>query len=135
MLKRLAVNLLIACVAWPTLFNNPPGLCRAEEPAGVEDGFRVDANDWPWWRGSHRNGTADAAQSPPVEFSETSGVLWKTPVPGRGHGSPMVWANKVVLVTCDESSGSQSVLCFDRADGRQLWESVVHEKGGHAEEQ
>src|SRR5689334_5875051 len=50
--------------------------------------IRVDPQDWPWWRGPARNGVA-ADQRVPVEWSETKNVLWKTPVPGRGHASPI----------------------------------------------
>lgn len=91
--------------------------------------IRVDAADWPWWRGTQHNGIASSEQHPPVEWSDSSNIVWKTPVPGRGHGSPIVVGDQVVLTAADHDRNVQSVLCFDRVNGRQLWESVVHEGG------
>ena len=103
---------------------------HAAEPVRVNDGFDISPSDWPWWRGPLRNGTANAEQSPPIEFGESQNVLWKSPVPGRGHGSPSVCGTRVLLTTADETTGSQSVLCFDRSTGEQLWNTVVHASGG-----
>lgn len=103
---------------------------RAAEPQPVADGFEVDAGDWPWWRGPLRNGTATSDQKPPLNFGESESVLWKSEIPGRGHGSPIVIGNRVFLVTCDEESHSQSLLCLDRSTGKQLWNKMIHASGG-----
>jgi outer membrane protein assembly factor BamB len=87
------------------------------------------STDWPWWRGPERNGIASADQQLPLDWSDSKNVLWKSPVPGRGHGSPTVVGTQVFLATADEVKGVQSVLCFDRSSGRQLWKTDVH-KGG-----
>ncbi len=86
-------------------------------------------SDWPWWRGPSRDGTAAENQKPPLTWSAEENVVWKAAVPGRGHGSPTVFGTHVYLAACDESTGSQSVLCFDRATGGKVWEAEVH-KGG-----
>ncbi len=101
----------------------------ATEPQRVADGIDLPKSDWPWWRGPLRNGTADAEQTPPTEFSPTEGVLWKAMIPGRGHGSPTVVGNRVFLATSDEGSGAQSVLCLSRETGEVLWHTVVHSTG------
>jgi outer membrane protein assembly factor BamB len=89
----------------------------------------ADAGDWPWWRGPNRNGVAEAQPDPPTIFSDSSSVLWNTPVPGRGHGSPAVVGSRVFLQTADEKAQTQSVLCFDRKSGRLLWTTEVHRGG------
>ncbi|MBV8882234.1 MAG: PQQ-binding-like beta-propeller repeat protein [Planctomycetaceae bacterium] len=86
-------------------------------------------NDWPCWRGPRGDGSAAEDQAPPLAWSADEGVVWKTPVPGRGHGSPIVRADRIYLAACDESAGSQSLLCFDRAGGGKVWETVVHAGG------
>src|SRR5439155_14860437 len=35
------------------------------------------ALDWPGWRGPTRDGVAASGQTPPVQWSETEGILWK----------------------------------------------------------
>ena len=95
----------------------------------VDDHIDVDAADWPWWRGPERNGVAYPAQDPPTEWSATQNVAWKSPIPGRGHSSPTVVGPHVYLATADDEAGTQSVLCFDRATGTQLWRTEVHRGG------
>lgn len=99
--------------------------CAQTELATVD----VDATDWPWWRGPERNGVADATQMPPTSWSETKNVLWRVPVPGRGHASPTVLGNEIFLPTADQENKIQSVICFDAETGKMKWVTAVH-KGG-----
>lgn len=91
--------------------------------------------DWPAWRGPTADGHAAAGQTVPLTWSETENVVWRAPVRGKGHGSPTVVGNRVYLATADATTQEQLVLAFDRATGKQVWETVVHrgplETGGH----
>ncbi|MFM8471476.1 MAG: PQQ-binding-like beta-propeller repeat protein [Limisphaerales bacterium] len=100
-----------------------PLLGTAAEPP---ERITIAPTDWPWWRGPQRNGVADANQSPPLKWSDTENILWKAPVPGRGHGSPIVVGTQVFLAAAEAPEGIQSVLCFDRANGQQLWRKEIH---------
>jgi outer membrane protein assembly factor BamB len=95
----------------------------------VDDQISVDAADWPWWRGPNRNGVASPDQSPPTEWSATQNVAWKSAVNGRGHSSPTVVSEHVYLATADEEQETQSVACYDRETGAELWQTVVHQGG------
>jgi len=95
----------------------------------VADGVTVAAADWPWWRGTQRNGVANPDQDPPTEWSATKNVAWKSPVPGRGDSSPTVVGRRVFLATADEQQETQSVLCYDRESGKELWQTEVHRGG------
>jgi outer membrane protein assembly factor BamB len=90
-------------------------------------------NDWPGWRGPTADGQADPAQNPPLKWSDKENILWRTPLPGRGHSSPTLGGNQIFLTTAD--ADRQLVLCLDRASGRPLWDTVVHQgklvTGGH----
>ncbi len=96
----------------------------------------VAPTDWPWWRGPNRDGVAAPGQTPPLKWSETENVLWKTPVPGRGHGSPIVVGERVFLATADYERKVQGLLCIERATGAVLWHKDIHhgkfEKKGNA---
>ncbi|MDB5339091.1 MAG: outer rane biosis protein BamB [Planctomycetaceae bacterium] len=87
--------------------------------------------DWPWWRGPHRNGLGDD-QPVPTKLSDKDNVVWKTPVPGRGHSSPTVVGDRVYLTTADVKQQIHYVLAFDRATGKQLWQTEVN-RGGFPE--
>jgi outer membrane protein assembly factor BamB len=90
--------------------------------------IEVGQADWPWWRGPTRDGVSGSEQ-PPHRWGEEENVLWKVPVPGRGHSSPTVVGDRVFLTTADEQRQAQSVLCYDRETGRELWKTDVHQGG------
>ncbi|MFI4875400.1 MAG: PQQ-binding-like beta-propeller repeat protein, partial [Blastopirellula sp. JB062] len=87
------------------------------------------AGDWPHWRGPLDLGIAEAGPTPPTQFSDQEKIVWKTTIPGRGHSSPTVIGNKVVLTTADLDRQTQSVLCFDRRTGKPLWTTLVNRGG------
>ena len=53
---------------------------------------------WAQWRGPHASGVSTTAD-PPLEWSETKNVRWKTLIPGRGHASPVVWGDRIFVLT------------------------------------
>ena len=53
---------------------------------------------WGQWRGPEATGVARHAD-PPLTWSETENVAWKAEVPGRGSASPIVWGDRVFLLT------------------------------------
>ena len=118
---RLSLVIFVACLTLPATWS-----IRAEEPN--EERITFAPTDWPWWRGPTRNGIA-APQKPPLKWSETENVLWKSAVPGRGHGSPTVVGEQVFLAAADPATEIQSVLCYDRQTGKQLWQTEVHRGG------
>jgi outer membrane protein assembly factor BamB len=101
----------------------------------VED---TAARYWPRWRGPSGQGLA-ADSGYPDRWSDKQNVLWRTSVPGRGHSSPIVWADRVFLTTA-YNDGRASVIAYRRSDGRQLWETFgpdrspesMHFKNSHA---
>jgi outer membrane protein assembly factor BamB len=94
--------------------------------------------NWPQWRGPHANGVAPDAD-PPATWSETDNVKWKVEIPGRGSGSPIVWGDRVYLMTAVSESGETAegvvhrfiVMALDRATGEVVWEKVAREEAPH----
>ena len=82
--------------------------------------------DWPTWRGPTADGHAVAGQTLPVKWSETENVVWRAAVRGRGHSTPIVVGDHVYLTSADETKQEQFVLCYDRASGKQHWETIIH---------
>ena len=105
------------------------GSVVAAEKAADATAVNVATTDWPWWRGPQRNGAAPTDQRPPVTWSESENILWKSPVHGRGHGSPIVVGDHVLLATAEPDREVQSVLCFHRQSGQLLWQTTVHQGG------
>lgn len=106
-----------------------PVSSAAEDKTARAKPVSVSERDWPWWRGPNRDGIASADQKPPLQWSASKNILWKAPVPGRGHGSPTVVDEQVLLATADEQREIQSVLCFDRQSGKVVWSTEIHRGG------
>ncbi len=109
-------------------------------------------DQWPQWRGPLGTGVAPHAD-PPVRWSETENLRWKTALPGRGHSSPVVFGERVFVTTAvpfgepvaprpaldpgshDNAPLTQAwrfeVLAYDRADGSLLWRRAVKEEFPH----
>jgi outer membrane protein assembly factor BamB len=87
----------------------------------------ASAGQWPGFRGPTGQGqTAD--RKLPLHWNAESNVLWKTPIPGSGWSSPVVWDDRVFVTTTRESGAQCHVLCLDRKDGRVLWDQRVFEQ-------
>ena len=100
--------------------------------------------NWPAWRGPLATGVAPLAD-PPVEFSETKNLKWKVKLPGSGASTPIVWEQKVFILTAIPTGKKADaapdaleihqfvVLCYDRATGRELWRQVAQERAPYAD--
>lgn len=78
MLTRLALIAIISL----TLVPSPPPKIEA----------------WPQFRGAMSDGVADDP-SLPDSWSQTENVSWKTPIPGVGWSSPIVWGDRIFLTS------------------------------------
>ncbi len=81
---------------------------------------------WPRWRGPSGQGVVEEGEYPDT-WSDTTNVLWKTTVPGTGHSSPIVWADRIFLTTSRNRGQRVSILSFRRSDGELLWETDAPE--------
>lgn len=98
------------------------------------------AGDWKYFRGSDTSGIAKDAK-PPITWSETENINWKTPIPGRGYSSPVIMDNHIYLTTALEENVSQSnyinnvcfyaesitlkAICIDLSSGSIKWETEL----------
>jgi outer membrane protein assembly factor BamB len=130
-------------------------LCAHRPAPGAAAG---PGSDWPGWRGPSGLGVSPE-ESLPTEWSPEKNIAWKSPVPGTGHSSPVVWGRRVVVTTAVEGavipgatapkhfiggeefvhpesvgadrSHALKVLCFDAENGKLLWERTAHEGQVH----
>ena len=89
------------------------------------------AENWPCFRGPTRQGISQE-KDVPVEWSAASKIAWKTPVPGLGWSSPIVFDDHVFVTTATEKGTSFRLLCFNRRTGAVLWnKQVLGQKTGN----
>jgi outer membrane protein assembly factor BamB len=85
--------------------------------------------NWPGWRGPRGDGTSTETNLP-TKWSPTENVRWHVKLPGPGNSSPVVWGDRVFLTQSLDKAGTQrAVMCFDRKDGKLLWQQAVPFKG------
>jgi outer membrane protein assembly factor BamB len=108
------------------------------------------STNWPAWRGLYNNG-ANIAGNTPVEFSETKNVKWKVEIQGKGHATPIVWGNQIIVQTAvptdrkvekadaaapaNPMSPTQTdlvhqfkVISLDKTSGKVNWQTIVTEE-------
>lgn len=122
----------------------------------------LHAENWPQYRGIAASGLGDG--TPPLRWNTETGenIRWKTPIPGLGYSSPVVWGGRLFLTTAvpakgdaevklglygdikpvkNEGAQSFQVLCLDRRTGKILWQQTAvqttpkikrHPKSSHA---
>jgi outer membrane protein assembly factor BamB len=88
--------------------------------------YPASAENWPMWRGPRGDGTS-LEENIPTHWSGTENIAWKTPISGKGHASPIVWNDRVFVVTARKETKQRLLLCLDRSDGRILWQRMVLE--------
>src|SRR5262249_60048788 len=84
-----------------------------------------------------------------VEWSETKNVKWKVEIPGRGAATPVIWNDRIYLLSAvpiglsaEEAHAARGgieprhmyrfvTLAIDRRDGRIVWERVATEERPH----
>lgn len=127
-MRRRGCIFVVGIIAVVTAGIASPDVASAEPDsrATAASSLKVAAGDWPWWRGPTRDGTSLDGQVV-TTWSRTENVLWQAKVPGRGHSSPIVCGQRVFLTTADENAHKQYVLAFDRATGKLLWRTLIHE--------
>ena len=84
--------------------------------------------DWPGWRGPTLDGHAppEAAGRVPIAWSDRQNVLWRAPVPGKGHATPIVVGKSIFLVTHEQETRTISLLKYQLSNGQLMGKVVLH---------
>ena len=104
---------------------------------------------WPSFRGPNASGIADG-QNLPDQWNAKTGqnILWRTPIPGLAHSSPIVWGNRIYVTSAvssdpkatfkpglygdgdasqDRSRHKWMIYALDKLSGKIVWERVAFE--------
>lgn len=77
---------------------------------------------WPQFRGPTGQGIAQSAEFP-ATWSDTEHIAWKTPIPGKGNSSPVIWDHRLFVTTASQEGEERSIICLDRTSGDILWQT------------
>jgi outer membrane protein assembly factor BamB len=113
-------------------------------------GQAADAGgSWPSFRGPGASGISER-QNLPDRWNGKSGenIIWRTPIPGLAHSSPIVWGNRIFVTSAissrpnatfrpglygagdasdDRSRHRWMIYALDKRTGAIVWERIAHE--------
>ena len=125
---------------------------RIVRTAGESSPLPSDAGtslgSWPSFRGPQASGISEG-QNLPDRWNGDPGenILWRTPIPGLGHSSPIVWSQRIFVTSAvssdpnatfrpglygdgdaseDRSRHRWMIYAIDKGSGQILWERVAH---------
>ena len=78
--------------------------------------------NWPGWRGPGGTGVSPERHLP-LYWGTQDHVRWRVPLPGPGDASPVVWGRRIFVAQAADQCAT--IMCFDRADGKLLWQCGV----------
>src|SRR5258708_3803419 len=84
----------------------------------------LHAANWPAWRGAQGTGVC-AEKDLPLHWSTNENVRWRVPLPERGNSTPVIWGNRIFVTQAIQKENRRALICFDRSNGKQLWQSAV----------
>lgn len=108
----------------------------------------ASAQNWPSFRGTNASGVADGAKPPTTwNADKQQNIRWKTAIPGMSHASPVIWGNRLFVITAISSDPKASfnakdrgiglanddvkhtwrIYCLDKLSGRILWDKTAYE--------
>ncbi len=126
---------------------------RIVRTGGARAPARPDPNtpkgSWPSFRGPQASGIAER-QNLPDQWNGKTGenILWRTPIPGLAHSSPVVWGNRIFVTSAVSSDPSATfrpglygdgdaskdrsqhrwiIYALDKRTGKILWERTAHQ--------
>jgi hypothetical protein len=109
-------------------------------------------HNWHQWRGPFADGVSPEGD-PPVKWDEKTNIRWKTAIPGKGSSTPIVWGDRVFVLTAVNTGKPAAqedlpkpnprfndrkttapktyyqflVLALDRTSGKVLWQQTACE--------
>ncbi|MBI3405391.1 MAG: PQQ-binding-like beta-propeller repeat protein [Acidobacteria bacterium] len=90
------------------------------------------AQNWPSFRGTNASGVGPGSAVPVKwDAAKNHNIAWKTPIPGVGHASPIVWGNRIFISTAialngpDEFVPKTETMIQSAQNLRHIWRIVA----------
>lgn len=80
----------------------------------------LTAEDWPQYRGAHRDGISQATDLAQKWPAAGPRVMWSTPV-GQGYAAPSVVGDNLYINDYDEKQDEWMVRCLSLSTGEERW--------------
>ena len=106
-------------------------------------------SNWPSFRGPDASGMVQGSDATATTWNgaKSDNILWKTPIAGLGHSSPVIWGDRLFVTTVNQSKTAPlkvglygepqsaednevqqwKIFCLNKKTGEILWQTTAHE--------
>ena len=77
------------------------------------------SQEWTRFRGPNGTGIS-TAKGVLVTWTEKD-FVWRVPISGTGHSQPVVWADRLFLLTALDAGKERALVCLQKTNGQELW--------------
>lgn len=85
---------------------------------------QAQQDNWTHFRGSNLNGIATVAKAP-VLWNDSTNIIWKTDIEGKGWSSPVVYGNQIWLTTATDNGKKMIGVCLDIVSGKKIYDITL----------
>jgi len=82
---------------------------------------KAQQDNWTHFRGSNLNGIATETKAPTI-WNDSTNIMWKTDIAGKGWSSPVVYGNQIWVTTATDNGKKMLGICLDINSGKKLYE-------------
>jgi outer membrane protein assembly factor BamB len=75
------------------------------------------ATNWHQWRGPTATGVAPHGD-PPSNWDEQTNIKWKVAIPGRGSSTPVIWGDRIFILTATKNHRPAGASAATEAESR-----------------
>lgn len=130
-------------------------ICLVTSVASAQDFESQKHHNWHQWRGPQADGIARDS-NPPISWASDRNVKWKVAIDGAGSSTPIVWGDRLFLLTCVDTGKVDAslpkpadqpkrpfgikfpntvhdfqVICLNRRTGDEIWRRSAVKKIPH----
>ena len=80
--------------------------------------------NWTHFRGTNLNGISEDLNVP-ITWNDSTNIIWKTGIQGKGWSSPVVFGDQVWLTSATEEGKQMTGICLDFNSGKLIYNIVL----------
>ena len=80
--------------------------------------------NWTHFRGNNLDGISGATKAP-LHWNDSTNIVWKADIAGKGWSSPVVFGKQVWITTAAPDGSDMKAVCFDLGSGKELFNIIL----------
>ena len=85
---------------------------------------QAQEDNWTHFRGSNLNAIATETKVPTI-WNDSTNIMWKADIEGKGWSSPVVYGNQVWVTTATDNGKKMLAVCVDINTGKKIYDLLL----------